>query len=88
MKTSILRMFALPLAAFALASAGAVSTNESSKSKTSVSVTPYIHTPADDSCLAVDVNCSPGGGQACEYSGFTAYGKPTAGACNQTLHRN
>ena len=59
MKTTILRAFVLPIAAFALASAGAVSTNTSEVSKADVLITAYIHNPPVDDCQEVtDVNCS------------------------------
>lgn len=87
MKTTILKMFALPVAAFALASAGAVSTNESSKSKTDTLITAYIHNPSVNDCAPVNVECSTGNGPACLSSGLTAYGKNNAG-CFVQLHRN
>ena len=43
MKTTILRAFMLPIAAFALASAGAVSTNTSDVSKTDVLIIDAIN---------------------------------------------
>jgi hypothetical protein len=86
MKTIILRAFVLPVAAFALASAGAVSTNTSNVSKTNVLMTAYIHNPAEDDCQEVQVNCSAGGGPACLSGSFTAYGG-TKQSCIQQLHR-
>jgi hypothetical protein len=88
MKTIILRAFVLPIAAFALASAGAVSTNTSEVSKADVLIPAFIHNPPVDNCQAVpDVNCSPGSGFACLSGGFTAYGGSET-SCNQQLHRN
>ncbi|WP_264564388.1 DUF6520 family protein [Flavobacterium sp. N3904] len=88
MKTSILRAFVLPMAAFALASAGAVSTNTSNVSKADVLIPAFIHSPTANDCLKVpDVNCSPGAGPACLSSGVTAYGGSQT-SCNQQLHRN
>lgn len=88
MKTTILRMFALPLAAFALASAGAIGTNESSKSKTALPIVAYIHNPSVNDCEEVEVDCSPGAGPACLSSGFTAYAKNSQGKCTSQLHYN
>ena len=88
MKTIILRAFVLPVAAFALASAGAVSTNTAKVSKADVLITAYIHNPAEENCEAVQVNCSPGAGPACVSAGFTAYGKESQNSCTLTLHRN
>jgi hypothetical protein len=86
MKTIILRAFVLPVAAFALASAGAVSTNTSNVSKTAVLITAYIHNPAVDDCQNVTVNCAPGNGPTCLSGSFTAFaGSKTS--CNEPLHR-
>ncbi|MNR15505.1 hypothetical protein D3C85_1320430 [compost metagenome] len=88
MKTIILRAFVLPVAAFALASAGAVSTNTSDESKADVVMTAYIHDPAINSCKEVQVDCSPNPGPACLSGSFTAYGKEAPNSCTLTLHRN
>ncbi|PKB18055.1 DUF6520 family protein [Flavobacterium sp. 5] len=88
MKTNLLKMFVLPLAAFALASAGAVSTNVSSKSKTALPIVAYIHNPSVNDCDEVEVECSPGTGAACLSSGFTAYAKNAQGKCVAQLHYN
>jgi hypothetical protein len=89
MKSTFLKMFALPLAAFALASAGAISTNESSKSKTASPMTAYIHNPAVNSCQDVTVDCDPGSGPTClSLSSFEAFSKDDEGNCVIQLHRN
>jgi hypothetical protein len=85
MKTTILRAFVLPIAAFALASAGAVSTNDSEVSKADVFLTAYIHNPAIDDCKPVSVNCAPGEGPSCLSGTFNAYGGSRT-SCNQVLH--
>lgn len=87
MKSIILKALVLPVAAFALASAGAVSTNTAKESKADVLIQAYIHNPTVNDCSPVQVNCSPGAGPACLSSGFTAYGKNSVD-CNQQLHRN
>jgi hypothetical protein len=86
MKTIILRAFVLPVAAFALASAGAVSTNTAKESKADVLITAYIHNPAEDDCQEVQVNCSPGAGPACLSGSFTAYAGNKQ-SCIGQLHR-
>ncbi|RYJ44283.1 hypothetical protein NU09_0893 [Flavobacterium beibuense] len=59
----------LPVAAFALASAGAVSTSDSTVSKTAKPlITAYIHDPLESSCKAVSVNCNTISGPTCTYS--------------------
>ena len=87
MKITILRAFVLPVAAFALASAGAVSTNTSDESKADVIMTAYIHDPAINSCKEVQVNCAVGGGPTCLSGSFTAYGKESPNSCTLQLHR-
>ncbi|WP_157813286.1 hypothetical protein [Flavobacterium sp. 5] len=82
-------MFALPLAAFALASAGTASTNESGKSKMASPITAYIHSPLESSCAKVTVECNPTSGQTClSSSNFEAFGKDNEGNRNVQLHRN
>ena len=88
MKTTILKMFVLPVAAFALASAGAVSTNNAGKSKADVLITAYIHDPAINSCKPVQVDCSVGSGPTCLSGSFTAFGQGPQNSCNVQLHRN
>jgi hypothetical protein len=87
MKTIILRAFVLPVAAFALASAGAVSTNTAKESKAKVLITAYIHNPAVDDCKPVQVNCNTASGPTCLSGSFTAYGG-TKESCIQQLYRN
>lgn len=68
MKT-IFKALVLPVAAFALASAGAVSTSDSSLSKTAKPpITAYIHDPLDESCKPVNVNCNTIQGVTCTYT--------------------
>jgi hypothetical protein len=88
MKTTIFKALVLPVAAFVLASAGAVSTNTAKESKADVLITAYIHNPAVDDCQAVQVNCSPGAGPTCLSGSFTAYGKESPDSCTLQLHRN
>lgn len=87
MKITILRAFVLPVAAFALVSAGAVSTNTSGESKANVLMTAYIHDPAINSCKPVQVDCSAGGGPTCLSGSFTAFGQGPQNSCNEQLHR-
>lgn len=88
MKSIILKALVLPVAAFALASAGAISTNTAKESKTDVFLQGYIHNPSIDDCDPVQVNCSTSPGPACLSSGFTAYTKNAAGKCVNQLYRN
>ena len=81
MKSIILKALVLPVAAFALASAGAISTNTAKESKADVFLAAYIHNPGVNDCAPVQVNCSSGPGLACLSSGFTAYAKNAAGKC-------
>ena len=88
MKTTIIRAVVRPIAAFALASAGAVSTNTSEVSKADALIPAFIHNPSVNDCQEVpDVNCAPGNGPACLSGGNIAYGGSKT-SCNQQLHRN
>lgn len=55
MKTRIIKLFLLPVAVFTLASAAAVSTDQSHKSSTAVTMDVYIHNPSESDCLKVTV---------------------------------
>ncbi|SHL43297.1 DUF6520 family protein [Flavobacterium chilense] len=91
---TIVKALVLPIAAFALASAGAVSTNVSKESKTdTVLISGYIHTPQPNSCKEVQVDCNPSGSATCMYnngsSSFQVYRKASDTApCNLQLFRN
>lgn len=92
MKSIILKALVLPVAAFALASAGAISTNTAKESKANVAVAvdAYIHNPTEENCEKVlDTDCSPGGGPTClSGPGNIAFGMNAEGSCNVQLHRN
>lgn len=87
MKSTILKAFALPLAAFALASAGAVSTTNSVDGRTAVLMQGYIHNPAEDDCDPVQVECAISGGALCESGVFQVFDKNTEGDCTVPLRR-
>lgn len=87
MKSTILKAFALPVAAFALASAGAVSTTDAGISKTATLVPAYIYNDITEECEDADVQCEPGTGQLCLSSGVEAFGKNEAGDCVVQLRR-
>jgi hypothetical protein len=88
MKTRIFKVLMLPVAAFALASAGAVTTNASRESKGEGKLmTAYIHNPTINDCVQVQVDCVPGGGQACLSGSWTAFGKDTPVTCNLQLRK-
>ncbi|MGQ7944146.1 DUF6520 family protein [Flavobacterium sp. WC2509] len=83
----------LPVLAFTLASAAAVSTNEAKikESKKVVAVLGYIQNPSPQDCDEVEVNCSEvNSGQACmtaEASPRQAFAKDEANACNVNLYK-
>lgn len=88
MKSSIVQMI-LPMAAFVLASAGAVTTSAHSKSGSElVLVDGFIHTPGPCTPAA---KCNDSGSQACmvDYEiGPQIFGKAQGEtACLQTLYR-
>jgi len=87
MKATILKAFVLPVAAFALASAGAISTDTAKLSKADLIVNAYIHNPLNEECEQVDVRCDEGDGPTCQSGSFTAYGKESPDSCTMTLHR-
>ena len=80
-------MFMLPIAVFTLASAAAVSTDNSHESKTTLGMDVYIHNPTQFHCKKVkEVNCEPGGGADCTVGGWQAFGLSAVG-CNESLQR-
>lgn len=84
-----LKMLALPIIGFALASAGAVSTSTAKTSKTAMPpMTGYIHT-ASGGCQAVQVNCKLEVDQTCLYLGQAVWSRPTPnGPCAIPLFRD
>lgn len=88
MKMKILKLFMLPVVAFTLASAAAVTTTSSHKSKAvTTTMQGYIHNPTINDCEPVTVECEPGIGEACLASGWTVYGFDTPVTCNLDLKR-
>lgn len=86
-------MLMLPVAAFILASAGAVGTNVARTTATKLPpITAFIHDPVESSCKSVTVNCNSVSGLTCTYSlsgtTWTAFRKatPTATACALPLY--
>jgi hypothetical protein len=83
----------LPVLAFTLASAAAVSTNETKikESKKVFSVQGYIQNGSSQNCEPVEVNCSTvPNEQSCMTSEATprqAFAKDEANACNVSLYR-
>ena len=92
MKTNFLKALVLPIAAFALASAGAVATDRSSVSKADdVLITGYIHQTTPTSCDAVTVDCNPDSGQPCMFNSSSVWQKANpnvAQPCALPLYRN
>lgn len=84
---------ALPIAAFVLASAGAITTNDHSSAAKSAQTTYYIHKPLATSCQSVSLTCSTTPGEPCMYNDGTTnwqvYNKlnPQAAVCNIQLFR-
>ena len=78
----------LPIAAFALASAGAVSTNATKVAKAAAPpMIGYIHT-ALEACKSVNVNCDLNGNAVCESAGQTVFRKDSGlETCNTQLRR-
>lgn len=85
MKIRIFKLFMLPIAAFTLASAAAVSTEKSKEAASSMIA--YIHNPNEFNCLPVEVECEVGLGTPCTApGGWTAYGL-NGTVCDQPLKR-
>lgn len=88
MKMKIFRLFMLPVAVFTLASAAAVSTDNSNQSKTaSTPMTGYIHSPNIGDCKDVEVDCELSGANTCVENGWTVHLYDTAVTCNFVLKR-
>lgn len=87
MKTKFIKLFMLPIAAFTLASAAAVTTDTSRVSQTkATSMTAYIHNPFISSCKEVDVTCEFGDGLECLSGGWEAFGGNPV-VCGDKLQR-
>ncbi|CAA9197729.1 DUF6520 family protein [Flavobacterium sp. NPDC079362] len=90
----IVKTLVLPIAAFVLASAGAISTNASKESKAdTLLIEGYIHDPLATSCEEVNVDCKATPGPVCMYndgaSSFQVFRKATDNSpCNLQLYRN
>jgi hypothetical protein len=88
MKSKFIKLFMLPVAAFVLASAAAVTTDQSHQSKASATLMQgFIHNPSSSDCEPVyDIDCVVGAGDTCEYGVWTVYGSTGIG-CSQQLKR-
>lgn len=89
MKTTV-KMLAFPLIGFAMASAGAVSSNTAKTSRTAKPpLTAFIHTTSNP-CQEVQVACNPNGGSACLYNnGPRAWDKVDEDSpCNEILYKD
>lgn len=88
MKMKFITMLMLPVAAFTLASAAAISTDNSKESKTSTLMTAYIHNPSVFDCAEVTVDCQVGSGPTCLYNNtWEAFDKESETSCNIQLER-
>ena len=86
MKSRFIKLFMLPVAAFFLASAAAVTTDKSHESKATLSMQGFIHNPTSSDCEPVNVECEPGTGDPCEVGVWTVYGDSGIG-CSLQLKR-
>jgi hypothetical protein len=88
MKTKFIKLFVLPVAAFFLASAAAVSTDKSHESKSAaLAMQGFIHNPTENDCQPVnEVDCVVGAGDPCELGSWTVYGTSGIG-CQLQLKR-
>ena len=82
----------LPVLAFTLASAGAVSTNEAkiAESKKTVLISGFIQNPSPSNCLPVSVDCTTAVGPACmsnETIPRRVWLKNGANACSVNLYK-
>lgn len=89
MKMKIFKLFMLPVAVFTLASAAAVSTDNSHQSKAdAASMIGYIHNPTINDCQEVLVDCELNGTNTCVEGGWTVYTFDSPVTCNQVLKRD
>ncbi|WNM19478.1 DUF6520 family protein [Flavobacterium capsici] len=88
MKLKFIKLFMLPVAAFFLASAAAVTTDQSHQSKaTALTMQGFIHNPSATDCEPVnDIDCVVGTGDPCELGSWTVYGTTGIG-CSLQLKR-
>ena len=83
----------LPVLAFTMASAAAVSTNEAkvTDAKKTVLITGFIQNPSPTNCLSVNVDCTEvNTGQTCMSSESTprqVWKKNAANACSSNLYK-
>lgn len=83
----------LPVLAFTLASAGAVSTNDAKvkEAKKTVLITGFIQNPSPASCQSISVNCTINNtGQDCMTTELTprrVWHKNVANACSVNLYK-
>lgn len=83
----------LPVLAFTMASAGAISTNQTkvTESKSPVAIIGFIQNPTAANCLQVSVDCTPTNtGQNCMSSEATprrVWQKNGANACSVNLYK-
>ncbi|SEP06328.1 DUF6520 family protein [Flavobacterium sp. fv08] len=92
MKATFIKALVLPIAAFVLASAGAVATDKSSVSKADdVLITGYIHQTTPTSCDAQQVDCDVSGSAPCMFGSNTVWRKANPSAaqpCALPLYKN
>ncbi|MBP4142057.1 hypothetical protein J3S90_09600 [Flavobacterium sp. P4023] len=88
MKTNVVKIMMLPIAAFMLASAAAVTTNDVNESKADVvTMTGYIHAPLPSSCQSVEVECDENGSVLCTIGASQVFDLDTGTTCAKPLYR-
>ena len=89
MKTNFVKMMLLPVAAFILASAAAVTTSDAKVSKTvKPIITGYIHSPLPSSCQPVNVNCDVSGTAFCMSGASQVFDLDSETTCANPLYKD
>jgi len=88
MKTRFVRLLMLPVAAFFLASAAAVTSSTAAESKTDrLTIVGYIHASTPTSCDPVTVDCEEQGNVLCMYGNQQVFDKDSPSTCLTALWR-
>lgn len=88
MKTDFVKMIVLPVVAFSLASAAAVTTSTAKVSQTAKPIiNGYIHSPLPSSCKLVTVDCDVTGNAFCMSGTSQVFDKDSETTCSTPLLR-
>jgi len=88
MKTDFLKLMVLPMVAFSLASAAAVTTCTAKESQTATAIiNGYIHSPLPSSCKLVNVDCDVTGNAFCMSGSSQVFDKDSETTCSTPLFR-